>query len=703
MNQTLKPDYLFEVSWEVCNTLSGIHTALMTKSPTVFNDLENNYILIGPDLRKDAYINSEFVEDTGLLKNWKKKAASEGLIFRIGRWNIPSKPLVILVDFSTFISSKNDIFKDFWERYKLDSISGQWDYVEPAIFGYVVGKVIENFVKYNTASHDKIVAHFHEWMSATGVLYLRSYAPYIATVFTTHSTSVGRALAAKQVPFYSNLDTYDADNTAKEMGIEAKQSLEKIAANQADCFTTDSHITARECAQFLKKKVDIVTPNGFDEIYLPNQDTEKKKKEIRDKFIHIAEALFDYPLSSDIKIVLTSGRYEFSNKGIDVFIDALASLKNDPNLKSEILAYIFVAANNYGPKKGLINRMEHTDDHAEVKGKYLTHSLHDSEYDTILNKIKEVGLENEEETKIKVVYVPAYINGNDGIFNDSFYNVLLGCDLTIFPSYYEPWGYMPLESLSLGVPTVTTSLTGFGTWMRDSGIDLNQAVRIIERTDSNYQEVVKEVAEKIIEYASYDEKQMLEEKKNAAKISKSIMWDQLIKHYHEAYHIALKKVDQIPEKMTKDFRSELDTSGRVYKSNKPVWKAFNVHTNLPDFLSGLEELAYNLWWSWDYEATEMFEMIEPNVWKQAHYNPIQLLQEVSYERLKELEQDKEFREKYAHVWQKFKDYLSKKPAPNSPKIAYFSMEYGLNNTLKTFSGGLGVLAGDYLKEASDSP
>ena len=168
-------DYVFETSWEICNKVGGIYTVLSTKAFTAVNHYKDNYICLGPDLSKEQ--NNDFIEDSSLFKNWRDFAGNEGLKFRIGRWNIAGSPIVILVDFTPFFEKKNEILTHFWLRYKLDSIAGQWDYVEPALFGYAAGRVIESFYQFYCRANDKIIAHFHEWMTGTGILHLEDTVP----------------------------------------------------------------------------------------------------------------------------------------------------------------------------------------------------------------------------------------------------------------------------------------------------------------------------------------------------------------------------------------------------------------------------------------------------------------------------------------------------------------------------------------------
>ena len=259
----MNPDVLFEVSWEVCNKVGGIHTVVATKALTVTKLLGDKYITIGPDFSQDSGV-SEFEEDPTLLKSWRQNLYNEGIRVRIGRWKVCGNPIAILIDFTTLFASKDEVLKQLWEDYHVDSISGQWDYVEPVLFGYIAGKVIESYVATFCATTDKAVAHFHEWMTCSGGLYLRKHSPYIATVMTTHATVMGRCIAGNHLPLYANLEHFNADDLARQFNVTAKHSIEKIGAANHDAFLSVSDITGRECKYMLDKEVDVVTPNGFE-------------------------------------------------------------------------------------------------------------------------------------------------------------------------------------------------------------------------------------------------------------------------------------------------------------------------------------------------------------------------------------------------------------------------------------------------------
>jgi phosphorylase/glycogen(starch) synthase len=700
----LNPDYLFEVSWEVCNKVGGIHTVIATKSVSVKNDIGDNHILIGPDLVRDEGENLEFQIEHDLYKAWREQAAREGLRIKIGRWKIPSHPIAILLDFSDFFGQKDYIFSRLWEDYKLDSLSGQWDYLEPALFGYASGKLIESFIKFNLSSGQKTVAQFHEWMTGSGILYLKKHLPQVATAFTTHATALGRSIAANNRPLYGKLSTYNPEEAAREFNIISKQSLEKLSAQVADVFTTVSDITSLECKQFFGKPVDIVTPNGFEDTIVPQgEEFIQKRTTAREKLLGIASCLLGEELPEYTYIVATSGRYEYKNKGIDLFIDALAKLQESNELDRPILAYFLVPAHHYGARKELQSALAHNTP-CDCGLRYITHYLHDPEWDPILKSLKNYNLINNKTDKVKIIFVPSYLNGNDGIFNLQYYDLLIGCDQTVFASYYEPWGYTPLESLAFHVPTITTTLAGFGLWVKNELKTPSDGIAVIERTDDNDAYVAEEIKNEILRNYKLNKAQFDLVCENAFKTSLTALWRTLVMYYKQAYTIALDKVVARSDKFV--FLEEKQAE-KVYEeitplSNEPQWKRLIVKSKLPRELQKLNELVGNIWWTWDDESQELFEIIDPLIWRNSDMNPYILFEQVPYKRLSELSKSSSYVTKLNSVYQRFTDYIDGTKNLKAPKIAYFSMEFGFHDCLKLYSGGLGILAGDYLKEASDA-
>lgn len=697
----IKPDFIFEVSWEVCNKVGGIHTVISTKAKSMIENFQNNYITIGPDVIKDESGNPEFQEDVHLFSAWKKQAEAEGLSIRIGRWKINGYPIAILINFSQIINQKDKIFTELWEKYKLDSLSGQWDYIEPALFGYAAGKVIESFVRFNMTISDRPVAIFHEWMTGCGILYLKDKIPQVGTVFVTHATVIGRCLAANNKKLYKNLTSFNPEEVAREFNLVSKYSLEKLSAQHADVFTTVSSITAKECIHFLFREPYPITPNGFEDSIIPSPDEliekRKKSKEILKK---VANAILPGGCPDNSFFVAISGRYEFKNKGIDLFIESLGRLNKTKNPCKTIVAFLFIPANHYGPRKDLLSKLNNINENLSGSP-YLTHELHEPEWDMILNKIKEVNLSNKPEDSVKVIYVPSYLNGNDGIFNYHYYDIITGIDLTIFPSYYEPWGYTPLESLAFSVPTITTTLAGFGRWVKEKYGE-SDSIFVIERNDDNDNEVVNDIVDTITKVCACNTEKIERIRNEALKLSRTALWHNLIRHYILALQIALEKIDMRADKFTEvvSKQTELVHDQITVLANEPNLKKIRVQLRLPENLLPIQELIDNLWWTWNDEAYELFAQIDEKLWEECDQNPIIFFQKINYEKLKQLNDDKNFIKKLNHVVAEYRKYMSKKP--QGIKIAYFSMEFGIHPSLKIYAGGLGILAGDYLKQASDS-
>lgn len=690
-------DFLFETSWEVCNKVGGINTVISTKAAKMAEKLGNKYILIGPDILKEGAADNGFIEDKNLFESFRVNMAIEGINLRIGRWNIDSEPVVFLIDFTSLYTRKNEIFTELWNNFKLDSITGQWDYVEPALFGYAAGLVISRF-QVNMLSHTSlVVAHFHEWMTGSGVLYLKNNAPQIATAFTTHATILGRTLAGNNYPIYSKMDEVQPAMMADNFNIRAKYSLEKISATEADVFTTVSELTSEECGFLLEKKADLVTPNGFNLNFVPTEAFENIRSTSRNSVLKIAEATLGYKLD-DPFLIVNSGRYEFKNKGIDMFIESLSELRSH-ELERDVLAIISVPADSREILHDVAARLN--GENVVGEPSFLTHRLEYPNYDPVLNMLKSKGFSNSEDSKVKIIFMPFYLNGDARSFGLKYYEFLMAFDLSVFPSYYEPWGYTPMESLAFSIPTITTDLAGFGLWVKSNFKIKNSGLVVCHRDDLNFLEATTDLKESILNFYKMDMKAMKKSREEAYKVAQGVEWSKLVDFYFEAYDIAINMLDM--RKIDFDALYH-NVQGRKFKEmdlKKPNWNKAFVAPNLPDILLPLNTLAKNIWWTWNNDAAALFKSIDPDLWMKASYNPLILIESLDSEKIKSLSSDGEFLQNLNKVFSDFQSYMAQKPAGDSSKIAYFSMEYGLHDTVKIFSGGLGILAGDYLKEASD--
>lgn len=557
MKQLLTPDYIFESSWEVCNKVGGIYTVLSTRAKTLQNTFSDRIFFIGPDvwLGKE---NPLFVEDDILLNEWKTHALKiDNLKLRVGRWNIPGNPIAILVDFQSFFEIKNEIYAQAWEDFKVDSLHAYGDYDEASMFSYAAGKVVESYYKYHLTMADKVIYHANEWMTGLGALYLQKHVPQIATVFTTHATSIGRSIAGNNKPLYDYLFAYNGDQMAQELNMESKHSIEKQTAHFVDCFTTVSDITNNECRELLEKPADVILKNGFEDDFVPKgEEFTYKRKYARASLINLAEKLLGTKISSNAMIIGTSGRYEFKNKGINVYLEVLNRLTRDKNLNKEIIAFVNVPGWVGDAREDLKERLESGLDYdTPLECPLITHWLHNMTHDQVLDMMKYLNMRNTPDSKVKVIFVPCYLDGRDGILNETYYDLIIGSDLTVYPSYYEPWGYTPLESVAFKVPTITTDLAGFGLWansLKGGTSHLEDGVEVIHRTDYNYSEVADMIKDTIANYSNLSDIEVEELRERAGNIAEKALWKHFICNYYEAYDVALRNATSRCSKMIKN-------------------------------------------------------------------------------------------------------------------------------------------------------
>lgn len=547
--ELLSPNYIFETSWEVCNKVGGIYTVLSSRAKTLKDNYQDQLVFIGPDLKQPT-ANVDFKEDAKLFPAWKKAAANFGVKCRIGRWMVPGEPVAVLVDFEPFFEQKNNIYAQAWELFSVDSIRAYGDYDEASMFSYAAARFAEAVVSNCIEQQAKVIYQAHEWMSGLGMLFLKKQLPRVATIFTTHATSIGRSIAGNNKQLYAYFEGYNGDQMARELHMDAKHSIEKQSALQADCFTTVSSFTDRECKQLLDKAADVVLPNGFENDFVPNRSAfTKVRREARKQILKVAGALTGCEMPDDTLIVSTSGRNDYRCKGFDVFLESMAQLRaqlNEANSEQQVLALIEVPCWLKGPRADLQDRLKSKQKATmPLPNPVITHDLHNLNDDRIVQEIWKLGLKNLPTDKVKVLLVPCYLEGNDGIFNMAYYHLLAANDLALYPSYYEPWGYTPLESCAFYTPCVTTDLSGFGQWVDNvlghSG-ELKDGVCVIHRTDGNFYEVAQKMCAVVHEMLLLTTKERTEVRNKAAKLANKAQWKHFIKFYYQAYDFALNAV-----------------------------------------------------------------------------------------------------------------------------------------------------------------
>ena len=496
----MQPEYIFETSWEVCNRVGGIYAVLSTRAASMQAEHKDKVIFFGPDFGDHS--NLTFKESKSLLKGWRPKGV------RVGRWQVPGKPIAVLLKWDEVWAQKDAIYAHAWEKYGVQSHAAYGDYDESNMFAYAVGQLAESL--YNHLGQPTTAMHCNEWQTAFTILYLKEHCPKIATLFTTHATGIGRSIAGNYKPLYDCFHAFNGDQMAQELNMVSKHSVEKTAAHQADCFTTVSDLTARECAQLLDKPVDIVTPNGFEQGFVPqDKEFDAARKRARNTLISLARAKGIDAKGTDM-LIGTAGRFEWKNKGIDVFLESLTRL-GEIQQRSGLTSN---SASGLTAQRSII---------AFVMIPYL-----DRQDFTVGN--------------VHVIFVPTYLNGNDGVLNLPYYDLLIGLDLTVFPSYYEPWGYTPLESMAFHVPTITTSLSGYGVWCEEQGCTtIDKGVAVIYRNDSNTDDVINHIVNTIEYYLSLTPRKVAAARKAAVDLALQAEWKNFFTFYREAYAIALKK------------------------------------------------------------------------------------------------------------------------------------------------------------------
>ncbi|MFN3527972.1 MAG: hypothetical protein ACK4YO_02605, partial [Candidatus Altarchaeaceae archaeon] len=522
-------DRLFEISFETCNKVGGIYTVIKTKAKYVVEKFKGKYMLVGFYNKEKAKVefdeekNHEFKE---IFENLKSK----NIICHYGRWNIEGKPRVILIESSDFMKNLNEIKKELWEKYRVDSLFSHYTFDEVVVWGYCVGILLENlYYYYKNKGEKNFIAHFHEWISGSGMLYLKSRNIPIKCIFMTHATVAGRAMTNAGINLYDKIENGIKNKEildlqfVRNLGIIEKHTLEKACADNCDLFVTVSEITAKEAEYCLGKKVNFILPNGIDieeNIGIEELTLLRRKYGLKTReFLYAYFSRYYYIDMEKIRSLFISGRYEFRNKGIDIFIKALGKLNRE--LKEErknkkfdeeiyVIAFLFIPADNYGENKtvmeniisyeeikkmidkeiptikdkilkNIINGKIYTSSDfckdiftedflnscrykyvsfSELKSKnapIITHDLKNLN-DKILNALKSENLLNREEDVVKVIYFPEYLSPENVLIGLSYEETILTFDIGIFPSYYEPWGYTPLETAKHGVITITTDL-----------------------------------------------------------------------------------------------------------------------------------------------------------------------------------------------------------------------------------------------------
>ncbi len=536
---------LLETSWEVCNKMGGIYTVLASRAATMTRRHPQDIIFVGPLLAAEGdALPLDFIPTAvPELAAWQREASAElGLRLVVGRWAVAGEPAVVLVDFKPLWQEQGELYFEAWKEYGIEGDKGYGDYDESCLFAVAAARVMQSILGYYQPEQQ--IALFNEWQTGLGLLWLHLHAPQVKTIFITHATTVGRSIAGNYKELYTYMDAYQGDQMARELGVEAKHTLEKRAAHTADVFATVSRLTAREAKQLLERE-PVVLPNGFHVGASPlSSSLAAKRRKARRLLGTVASKLYGTPIDERAYFISLGGRYEYRNKGIDLFIESLYRFAQQYDGEREIVACLLVPAWEAGPRAELQYLLSHPEEPAQqpLQHPELTHWLYNTDHDRAVAHIRHRGLDRAE-GKVKLLFVPCYLNGIDGIFDLSYYDLLVGMDLTIYPSYYEPWGYTPLESIRYGVPTITTTLAGFGLWAEEEQqtkpfAELkHQPVHIVPRDDRNVDEAIGRIAELIGEQLALTPDEAKAQRRSAYELAKRADWELFYRHYEDAYRL----------------------------------------------------------------------------------------------------------------------------------------------------------------------
>ncbi|MER3406839.1 MAG: hypothetical protein C4278_00180 [Patescibacteria group bacterium] len=587
--------YLFEISWEVANKIGGIYTVISSKAKYVKNKFGDRYFVIGPYLGAKNEQEFHFLPIPSKFENLVNNLANKGINVYYGEWLIEGRPNGFLIDFRKYLYEVNSLKYDLWIKFQIDSLRTGPDYDEPLCWSKAVSDFIEELLKDN--EYKGSIFHFHEWLSGFAILFTLNLP--IIKIFTTHATVLGRTLSGNNILFWDNLPNIDPEKEAYRFGVEAKHLVEKNSAKYADYVTTVSKITAEEVEYFLKRKVDFILPNGivltrfptFEEI----SNLHRKNKSALLEFILYFFSPY-YKSSCPIKnsfIFFTSGRKEIINKGFDITILALGELNKKlkkENANFNIYFFIFVPDNFIDINQEILNNLiayrsleEYLSNISSEINSRLLHSLiHGKDLETkeifsseelleiqrILKKLKsssrapvsthifppeneflkllnQAELKNNEDDVVKVIFYPIYLNPADGFLNLNYYDAINGSHLGIFPSYYEPWGYTPLETLSAGVMTITSDLTGFANYLEEKKlINPNYpGIWILKRKNRPQEDVIKDLVNYLYNIVKMDRSQRIQNKFEARMIASYFDWSKIIENYFHLYDLAWRKYE----------------------------------------------------------------------------------------------------------------------------------------------------------------
>lgn len=583
--------WTFEVAWEAANKVGGIYTVIRSKAYVSTEELGDNYCLLGPFKEHHARTEVEELElsPSNPIQRAVNALRALGWKVHLGRWLVDGNPQIILFDIGSAAWKLDEFKNDLWTKSNIGIPYLDIECNDAVILGYMIATFIEEFQKEvkiysqeNEYGTPKVVAHFHEWQAGVALIVLRTRLIDVATVFTTHATLLGRYLCAGNTDFYNNLDKFSVDEEAGKRQIYHRYCLERAATHLSHVFTTVSEITGFEAEHLLKRKPDIITPNGLNvKKFSAIHEFQNLHAMAKDKIHEFTRGHFyghfDFNLDKTLYFFI-AGRYEYTNKGADVFIEALARLNH--LLKSQapdvtVVAFLIFPAktNNFNVDslrghavtkqlRDTINNIQqqigkrmydtclqgrlpessellHKDDIVKIKRclysqqrdglpPITTHNVVDDWNDPVLAGVRRCHLFNTVNDRVKIVFHPEFLSSTNPLFGLDYEEFVRGCHLGVFPSYYEPWGYTPAECTVMGIPSLTTNLSGFGCFMQEQVADpKSYGIYIVDRRYISVEQSVQQLTNYMFDFARLNRRQRIIMRNRTERLSDLLDWRNL--------------------------------------------------------------------------------------------------------------------------------------------------------------------------------
>lgn len=594
MKGTLKGSFLLESAWEVCNQVGGIYTVIRSKILSQKKHWGENYLLIGPWVNNQEFESLE--NDGSAIYQVCEHMRAQGVDVRYGTWLVSGKPKVVLLNPQSVFHRLGEIKFDIWESFGIDSDTHDDLKDQVLAFSFLSQWFIHDLIA-KDPKH-KFVAHFHEWMSGLPIPYLKRSGASIKTIFTTHATLLGRFLAMNDPNFYERLPYSNWEAEAQHFNVNTQVKIERAAAHGAHVLTTVSDVTAEECVYLLGRKPEYITPNGLNiERYEAMHEFQSMHLEAKEGINNFVTGHFfpSYRFNLDKTLYFfTSGRFEYKNKGYDITLEALARLNHLMHvyqLDTTVVMFLVTKQPYHSinvrslESRAMMDELRHTcqeieDDIAEGLFKYsagnaneklpdlnqlvpehrklqyrramqssktdalpqvVTHDLVNQETDPVLNFLRTSNLVNNEYDKVKIVYHPDFISSTSPLFHMDYDKFVRGCHLGVFPSYYEPWGYTPVECLVRGIPSITSDFSGFGDYVIKNLKDKNKdGLAIVNRKYKSFDEAANQLAHQMLDFVKMNRRERITQRNNVEQLSTEFDWERLIEYYIEAYEYVLK-------------------------------------------------------------------------------------------------------------------------------------------------------------------